>query len=90
MYVGNPSKKEVKAQVERLGMTHLRIAELLGVSRSAVDKWTGKTDAREIPPPCWTLLLLLADEHPTHKLLKRSRNLKRTAASKKIKRMRQR
>jgi DNA-binding transcriptional regulator YiaG len=86
MYVGQPLTEEVKAVIERLDMTHLRIAELLGVSRSAVDKWTGITDARQIPPPCWTLLLLLANEHPTHKLLKRSRNLKRTAPSKKSKR----
>ena len=71
MHVRQPTREKVKAVVDSIGMTHQQIADELGVSLSAVDKWTGEADFREIPLPCWTLLLLMADEHPTHRLTKR-------------------
>lgn len=67
-----PARDDVRAVIRELGMTHQQVAEALGVSRSAVDKWTGELDARTISKPCWTLLLLLADKHPRYRLTRRS------------------
>jgi hypothetical protein len=68
---GRPTREQVKAVIERLAMSHQQVADELGVSRSAVDKWTGKAESRAIPWPCWTLLLLLADKHPAYRLTRR-------------------
>ncbi len=71
MQADPPSKAQIRAVIDYLGMTHRQIAEALGVSVSAVDKWTGGAEPRRIPAACWILLLLLADSHPTHRLVKR-------------------
>lgn len=68
-----PTTGQVRKLIAGLGMTHQEIADTLGVSRSAVDKWTGESDSRDIPMPAWILLQLLADQHPTHRLTKRRR-----------------
>lgn len=67
-----PAREDVRTLIRELGMTHQQVADALGVSRSAVDKWTAELDARTISKPCWALLLLLADKHPDFRLISRS------------------
>ena len=69
-----PTPEDVRELFLTLEMTHQQVADALGVTKSVVDKWASTgTDGRSIPTLTWTVLVMLADKHPTHRIVRRRR-----------------
>lgn len=71
MKITLPAPEPADVIAARGAMSQADAAALIGASRDGWAKW--ESAARQMPVSAWTLFLLVTDQHPSHRLGKRSK-----------------